>query len=63
MSATLSLTRETPFAFELRRGVFDISVDGKTVGSIESHQTVEVTARRRLHGAVRVTLDHAGFLR
>jgi len=43
MSATLSLTRETPFAFELRRGVFDISVDGKTVGSIESHETVEVS--------------------
>jgi hypothetical protein len=42
MSATLSLTRETSFAFELRRGVFDISVDGKTVGSIESHKTVEV---------------------
>jgi hypothetical protein len=42
MSATLQLTRETPFAFELRRGVFDISVDGKTVGSIKSHDTVEV---------------------
>jgi hypothetical protein len=42
MSATLNLTRETPFAFELRRGVFDISVDGKTVGTIESHKTVEV---------------------
>ncbi len=42
MSATLKLTRETPFAFELRRGVFDISVDGKAVGTIESHETVEV---------------------
>jgi hypothetical protein len=42
MSATLSLTRETPMAFELRRGVFDISVDGETVGTIESHKTVEV---------------------
>jgi hypothetical protein len=42
MSATLKLTREVPFAIELRRGVFDISVDGKTVGSIESHKTVEV---------------------
>jgi hypothetical protein len=41
MSATLRLTRETPFAFELRRGVFEIAVDGKTVGSIESHKTVE----------------------
>ena len=42
MSATLRLTRETPFAIELRRGVFDIAVDDKTVGSIESHGTVEV---------------------
>jgi hypothetical protein len=42
VSATLRLTRETPFAFELRRGVFDIAVDGKTVGTIESHDTVEV---------------------
>jgi hypothetical protein len=29
-------------AIELRRGVFDISVDGKTVGSIKNHDTVEV---------------------
>jgi hypothetical protein len=42
VSATLSLTREAPFAFELRRGVFDISVDGSTVGTIGSHKTVEV---------------------
>jgi hypothetical protein len=40
--ATLRLTRETPFAFELRRGVFEFAVDGKTAGSIESHGTVEV---------------------
>jgi hypothetical protein len=42
VSATLRMTRETPFAFELRRGVFEIAVDGKTVGSIKSHDTVEV---------------------
>jgi hypothetical protein len=42
VSATLRLTRETAIGIELRRGVFDISVDGKTVGSIESHDTVEV---------------------
>ena len=41
MSATLRLTRETPFAFELRRGLFDIAVDGQTVGSIKPHDTVE----------------------
>jgi hypothetical protein len=27
MSATLSLTRETPMAFELRRGVFEVPVE------------------------------------
>jgi hypothetical protein len=42
VSATLRMTRETPFAFELRRGVFETAVDGKTVGSIKSHDTVEV---------------------
>jgi hypothetical protein len=42
MPATLRLTRETAFAFELRRGVFDISIDDKTIGTIESHATVEV---------------------
>ena len=42
MSATLRLTRETPFASELRRGVFEIAVDGKTAGSIKSHETVEM---------------------
>ncbi len=41
MSATLRLTRETPFAFELRRGTFEIAVDGKTVGAIKSHETVD----------------------
>jgi len=42
MSATLRVTRETPFGFELRRGVFEITVDGKTAGSIKNHDTVEV---------------------
>jgi len=42
MPATLKLTREAPIAFELRRGVFEIAIDGKTVGSIKSHDTVEV---------------------
>jgi hypothetical protein len=49
VSATLRLTRETPFAFELRRGVFDIAVDGKTVGSIKSHETVEVQVEPGRH--------------
>jgi hypothetical protein len=42
MTATLILTRQAPFAFELRRGVFEIEVDGKNVGSIKNNETVEV---------------------
>lgn len=40
MSGTLKLTREGS-GIELRRGTFEISVDGKSVGSIESHETIE----------------------
>jgi hypothetical protein len=40
MSATLRLTREG-VGIELRRGQFEISVDGKSVGSIEYGETVE----------------------
>ena len=41
MSATLTLIREPLFAMELRRGPFEIVVDGKGAGSIERHETVE----------------------
>ena len=41
MSATLRLTREVGFGIELRRGRFEISVDGKSVGSLDDHETVE----------------------
>jgi len=43
MSATLRLTREInyPRLFELRRGRFEISLDGKDVGSLENRETVE----------------------
>jgi hypothetical protein len=42
MSATLKLTRDVGFAaFELRRGRFEISVDGTDVGAIDNHETVE----------------------
>jgi len=42
MSATLKLTREVGHAaFELRRGRFEISVDGNSVGSIDNHEAVE----------------------
>ncbi len=40
MSVTLRLTRAT-FGIELRRGSFDITVDGSSVGSIERASTVE----------------------
>jgi hypothetical protein len=35
------LTREPSFGIELRRGQFEISVDGSSVGSIDNHETVE----------------------
>ena len=41
MSATLRLKREG-LGIELRRGVFEISVDGTSVGSIKSHDTIEM---------------------
>jgi hypothetical protein len=39
-AATLKLTREATL-IELRRGRFEIEVDGKTVGSFDLHETVE----------------------
>ena len=42
MAATLQLLRETNLVMELRRGTFDVVVDGKGVGSIDSHQMIEV---------------------
>jgi hypothetical protein len=41
VSGTLKLTREG-IGIELRRGTFDVLVDGRSVGSIEPHDTVEV---------------------
>jgi hypothetical protein len=40
VAATLKLTRQA-LGIELRRGRFDISVDGVTVGSLERDDTVE----------------------
>lgn len=42
MSASLRLLREGSVGFELRRGTFDIELDGADVGSIEWHETKEV---------------------
>ena len=41
MSAILKLTREGS-GLELRRGTFDISVDGTSESAIEWHETVEM---------------------
>jgi hypothetical protein len=38
--ATLKMTREG-FGIELRRGTFDITVDGQSVGSLDYGQTLE----------------------
>lgn len=42
MSATLQLTREPSRPLiELRRGRFDVVLDGRTIGSIENHGAFE----------------------
>ncbi|HLI54482.1 MAG TPA: hypothetical protein VKU88_09155 [Acidimicrobiales bacterium] len=41
MAASVSLVREG-FGIELRRGRFSVLVDGRDVGSIDSHQAVEM---------------------
>lgn len=42
MSSTITLERAATGAIELRRGPFEIILDGKPAGSIERHKTVEV---------------------
>jgi hypothetical protein len=49
VSATLRVTREASFGFELRGGTFDISLDGETVRSIDWGKTVEVTVEPGQH--------------
>jgi hypothetical protein len=41
MSATLRLTREAK-GIELRRGRFEVLVDGRSVRSFDRHETVEI---------------------
>jgi hypothetical protein len=41
VSATLRVTHEHDIGIELRRGRFEILVDGKPVGSVENHATYE----------------------
>jgi hypothetical protein len=49
MSATLRLTREISFGIELRRGRFEISLDGENVASIDNNQTVEIPIQPGRH--------------
>lgn len=48
MAATLKLTREG-VGIELRRGTFDVLVDGDSVGLIDWHDTVEVPVESGRH--------------
>jgi hypothetical protein len=48
MSATLRLTRQG-VGMELRRGTFDIMVDGKHVGLIEWHDSLETPVEPGSH--------------
>jgi hypothetical protein len=48
VAATLTLIREGA-GIELRRGTFEIAVDGRTVGSIERHQTFETPVEAGRH--------------
>ena len=41
MPATLNVTRESTSLMELRRGTFQIALDGETIGSIDRHQTFQ----------------------
>jgi hypothetical protein len=41
MSATLRVTHELSFGVELRRGRFEVLADGKSLGAVENHETIE----------------------
>jgi hypothetical protein len=46
--ATLKLTRHL-IGVEIRRGPFDVVVDGERVGSIEAHDTIETSVEPGRH--------------
>ena len=48
MSATLKLTHKAIGA-EVRRGTFDVLVDGKRVGSVEMNETIETSVEPGRH--------------
>jgi hypothetical protein len=49
VAATLRVSREASFGFELRAGTFDIALDGETVGSITWGETVDVPVEPGRH--------------
>lgn len=49
MSATVTLRRATSAVMELRRGRFEVVLDGKPAGSIDRNQTVELTVEPGPH--------------
>jgi hypothetical protein len=49
MTATLKVSRATGFGIELRRGSFDVQVDGKTVGSLDHGHSTEVMVESGRH--------------
>ncbi len=48
MSATLKVTRKT-VGMEVRRGTFDVLVDGERVGSVALHDTIEMPVEAGRH--------------
>lgn len=48
MSATVKLTRSL-IGVQVRRGSFDVLVDGKGVGSIDAHDTIETQVEPGRH--------------
>lgn len=49
MAAMLHLVREKSVVMELRRGPFQVLLDGNDVGSIDMHSTVEVPIKPGRH--------------
>ena len=49
VSATLRVIHELGFGVELRRGRFEIVVDGKAVGAVENHETSETALEPGRH--------------
>jgi hypothetical protein len=49
MPATLMLERNSPYVMELRRGTFDVLVDGDRIGSIDSRDTMDAPVEAGRH--------------